>query len=62
MLFSESLQLILKAEQRKAGFHLGEDEHFLYLYNKEGKIIGIFSSCGATIPAIQNEVDTLMKV
>jgi hypothetical protein len=57
---TESLQAILRAEQRKAGFRLEEDEHLIYLYDREGRRRCIFSACGTTASAIQGEVDVLM--
>ena len=57
---TDGLQAILKAEHRKAGFRLEEDEHLIYLYDIEGRRRCVFSSYGARVSAIQNEVDMLM--
>lgn len=56
----DGLQAILKTEHKNAGFRLEADEHVIYLYNIEGKKICVFSSYGAKVSAIQNEVDMLM--
>jgi hypothetical protein len=57
----EISQAVLRSEQREAGFHIVEDEHFFYLYDREGRRQCIFSVYGATPLSIQNEVDTLMN-
>lgn len=59
-MFPEVLQSLLKAEHRAAGFHLEEDEHFILLYDREGKRRGIFSADGATALSIQKEADALL--
>lgn len=57
---SEVLQSILKTEHREAGFRLEEDDHFIFLYDREGKRLCIFSADGATATSIQKEADALL--
>jgi hypothetical protein len=57
----EISQAVLRSEHREAGFHLFEDEHFFYLYDREGKRRCIFSVYGATPLSIQAEVDKLIN-
>jgi len=57
----EKLQNILRAEQRRAGFHLEDDEHVIFLFDGEGRRRSIFYAEGATAGAIQDEVDLLMN-
>lgn len=57
---TESLQNILRAEQRIAGFRLEQDEHVIFLYDGEGRRRCIFYTDGATVSAIRDEVDALM--
>jgi hypothetical protein len=52
-------QSVLTDEQRDAGLYLEEDEHFLYLYSRDGRN-AVFSSQGATIKAIREEADRLL--
>jgi hypothetical protein len=50
---------VLTEEQLNMGFFLEIEEDFIYLYDKEGTRQGIFSSQGATIKAIREEIDKM---
>jgi len=55
----ERLNSVLTEKQREAGFYLEDDEDFVYFYSKEGKLLAIFSSHGATIQSIREENERL---
>lgn len=57
----EVLDAALTREQREAGLYLDEDEDFLYLRDREGKRQAVFSSKGATVKAIRDKADELIK-
>lgn len=52
-ILKEVLEAILTSEQKAAGIYLEEDEDFLYLFDREGKRRGIFTTPRATIEAIR---------
>jgi len=60
-MLKEILEAALTREQREAGFYLEEDEDFLYLYDRESKRQGVFSSKGATVKAIRDHADQIIK-
>ena len=51
----EILANILKAEHREAGLCLDEDDHMLYLRNKEGKILAMWWATNATVEEVLRE-------
>jgi len=57
---SGRLQDTLTGEQREAGFYLADDEDFVFLYDKEGKLLAVFSSHGATVESIREETERLI--
>lgn len=57
----ERLQSILTNEQKEAGFYLRDDEDFVYLYEKGGKLLGVFNAYVATAQSIRAEVESLMS-
>jgi len=60
-MLKEVLNATLTREQREAGIYLEEDEDFLYLFDRWGKRQAVFSSKGATVKAIRDEADKLIK-
>lgn len=57
----ELLERVLKPEHKAAGLFLEEeDDHFLLL-KREGRVLAVFSSLGATIEAIQATADKHLK-
>ncbi len=60
-MLKEILDSALTKEQRKAGLSLEEDEDFLYLFDREGKQRAVFSSKGATVKAIRDKADEVIK-
>ena len=55
------LEACLTKEQREAGLYLEEDEDFLYLYDREGKRHGVFSSKGAKEKSIREAAQRVME-
>ena len=54
------LEAILTQEHIKLGFYLEGEEDFIYLYDRESQRQGVFSSKGATVKAIREEVDRII--
>jgi hypothetical protein len=55
------LQEILTQEHRDMGYYLEEEEHFIYLYDRNGERLAVFSAQGATFFSIREEVQKLMN-
>ncbi len=51
---------LLAEEHIERGFYLEGDEDFIYLYDRESNLKGVFSSNGANAKAIREEVDRLI--
>ena len=60
-MLKEVLGVALTKEQREAGLCLEEDEDFLCLFDREGKRQASFSSKGATVKAIRDAADQVIK-
>jgi len=60
-MLKEVIEAALTREQREAGLYLEEDEDFLYLFDREGNRHAVFSSKGATVKAIKDEADQVIK-
>ena len=60
-MLKELLKGVLTEEQREAGIYLEEDEDFLYLFDREGKRHGVFSSKTATPEVLQKEANAIIK-
>ena len=60
-MLKEILADALTKEQRDSGLYLEEDEDFLYLYDREGKSRGVFSSKVATVKVIRNTANEVIK-
>ncbi len=59
-MLKEILDAALTWEQREAGFYLGEDEDFLYLFDQDGNRQAVFNSKGATVKAIRDKANELI--
>ncbi len=55
------LEAILTGKQKAAGIYLEENEDFLYLFDREEKRRGIFSTGRATIEAIRAKASEIIN-
>ncbi len=60
-MLKEILAAALTEEQKESGLFLEEDEDFLYLFDRGGKQQAVFSSRGATVKAIRDKADQVIK-
>jgi hypothetical protein len=55
------LPSILKPEHKAVGLYLEEDDHLVYLKDKDGKVLAYWSASGVTIAEIQHEADQQLE-
>ncbi len=60
-MLKEVLKSVLTENQKAEGLYIEEDEDFLYLFDRDGKRRGVFSSKGATFKAIRDYADEVIN-